>query len=76
MTGSFAQRSRLASTLTTAGGTDYTASVDTSRSTIPSSPMSIGRTPQPPSPRRGPGKVDPGTTRAPTTHHDQPQKAP
>jgi hypothetical protein len=38
MTSSFAQRSRLASTLTTAGGTDYTAGVDASRSTIRQQP--------------------------------------
>jgi hypothetical protein len=41
MTGSFAQRSRLASTLTTPGGTDCTAGMDASRSTIPQQPDAV-----------------------------------
>jgi len=38
MTGSFVQRSRLASALATPGGTGCTADVDVSRSTIPQQP--------------------------------------
>jgi hypothetical protein len=41
MTGSFAQLSRLASTLTTPGGTDCTAGVDAAGSTIPQRPDAV-----------------------------------